>query len=277
MKGFLLGSALILLSLSVLGLAIVTTQADRQRNSDMLRLSVFDRIGDEFAATENGYRTIVSEFINLTIKDGNVTFSDTLSDSSASNMANALNNFSNFVETNSGFSIRLNATGITNELPFTIQPSGILYNHPDGFGGKTIEVTNAQQVTGYSIAIMLNRTGATPVEWRKGPYNDSAGIAVSIVTGGLTGNDFSFSGILSRTQTSKLRIKIPGEDMFVNIGDNSEPGKLTIENEDEDILVFVNTTIMTDSADAFVAFPVSSINITAEEYNISRVAPVRVS
>ena len=277
MKGFLFGSALILMSLVVLGLSITMSTESSKRNSDMLRLSIFDRIDDEIKATNNGYRDILNNFIKISIQGNNATFSETLKDTSASNFFTFANNFKTFVEKNSSFNIKMDLTGVTNKLPLRIKPVNVLYDHPLDFGDKRIEVTNAQQITGYNITIFLNKTGATPVEWEEGPANDANGLRVNIVTGGLTGNDFSFSGTLSRTELSELRIKLPGADTIIRIGNEDVPGRLRITNDNTATAVLVNTTITVNATNLYVAFPDQSINITAGEYNISKVDAVRVA
>lgn len=277
MKGFLFGSALILLSLVVLGLSITMSTESSQRNSDMLRLSVFDRVDDEIKATNNGYHDILSKFITVNIKGNNITFSETLKDTSASNFFTFASNFKTFVETNSSFKIKIDLSGVTNKLPLRIKPANVLYDHPLDFGDKRIEVTNAQQILGYNITILLNKTGATPVEWGEGPVNDSQGLKVNIISAGLTGNDFSFSGNLSRTGLSELRVKFPGADLIIQIGNENVPGRLRITNDNTAITALVNTTITVNATNLFVPFPDQSINITAGEYNISKVDAVRVA
>jgi len=277
MKGFLFGSALILLGLVVLGLSVTMSAESVKRNADLLKLSVFDRLDDEIKATQNGYRELLSYFIKIKVHGNNVTFSETLKDTSASDFFTFASNFKTFVEKNSSFDIKIDLTGITNKLPLRIKPIDILYNHPLDFGDKRIEVTNVQNVVGYNITVLLNKTGATPVEWDEGPVNDFTGLRVSIVTGGHTGNDFTFSGNLSRTELSKLRIKVPGEDMTVEIGDVNVPGRLRITNDNTATAAFVNTTITVNATNLYVGFPDQTINITAEEYNISKIDLVRIA
>ena len=276
MKGFLFGSALILLSLVVLGLSITMSAESARRNSDVLRLSVFDRIDDEIKATSNGYRDILNNFIKISIRGNNVTFSETLKDTSASNFFTFASNFKTFVETNSSFKIKIDLTGITNKLPLRVKPVNALYDHPRDFGDNRLEITNAQQITGYNITIFLNKTGATPVEWDAGPVNDPNGMTINIKTGALSGNDLTFSGTLSRTVVSELVIKFPGSNMIIEIGNEDVPGRLRITNNNP-ITALVNTTLTINATNLYVAFPDQSINITAGEYNISKVDAVRVA
>lgn len=276
-KGFLFGSALILLSVVVLVLSITLSTQSAERNSDLSRLSVFDRIDDEVKATQNGYRELLSYFIKIKVRDNNVTFSETLKDTSGSNFFTFANNFKTFVEQNASFKIKIDLSGITSKLPLKILPAGVLYSHPLDFGSKRIEVTNAQQIVGYNITILLNKTGATPVEWEEGPVSDPQGLRVNISVGGLTGNDFTFSGTLSRTELSEIRVKFPGADLIIQIGNEDVPGRLRITNDNTDITALVNTTITVNSTNLYVAFPDQTINITAGEYNISKLDAVRVA
>ncbi len=275
MKGFMLGSALIILALVFLVFSASTATIGRERDENTLRISVFDRIHDEIKATENGYREIFSSFVRVKISGNNVTFSEALPDKTAPDISASLDNFRRFVEMNSSFS-KVSMTGVANDMPLIIEPSGVTYTHPDGYGTKTVRVTNAANVTGYNITVLLNRTGATPIEWENGPYENPAGIPVSIIAGGLTGTDFAYSGTLSKTQMSTIRIMFPENDMFIQIGSSSDPGRLTIDNNNNNQVAFVNTTVAVNSV-PFVAFPALTINITAGEYNISRSANVKVA
>lgn len=277
MKGFLFGVSLVTLSLVVLGLSITVYKTNSERNGDLVRLSVFDRLDDEFKATQNGYKIILSNFIDIIVQGNNITFAETLQDTSASDFFTFADNFKTFVEKNSSFSTSIDLSGITNDLPLWVKPVNVLYNHPKNFGKDEIDVTNTGQVIGYNITILLNRTGATPVEWVSGPENNTAGLIVSIVTGGLTGNDFMFSGNLSRTKHSTLKIKIPGDDMFIDIGDKDVLGMLSITNKNKNTVAFVNTTLWVNATNLYVTFPDQSINITASEYSISKLSTVRVA
>lgn len=275
MKGFLFGSVLMLLSLGALALSVVVS--DSQRDFDAAKLSVFDRVDDELKAANNGYKGILGKFVKIRAIGNNVTFSETLPDTSASDFFVFVGDFTAFVEANATFKIDVNLSSINDTLPLVIRPASAVYHHPDGFGDNILEVISASQVTGYNVTVLLNKTGSTPVEWEQGPVNDPQGMAVYIQTGGLTGHDFVYSGTLSRTQLSKLKLKVPGQDMFIEIGNDTVPGRARVISDNQTTTALVNTTVTVGMNSPFVTFPGSSINITAGEYNISRIAAVRVA
>ncbi len=276
MKGIVLGAGLILLSLTLLSMVFVLSEADTKLSAELSRRHVFDRINDEIKATENGYAEILGKVIQITKSNNTVTFNESLPNGDSAGFVANVNNFKVFAENHSKFKTIITLGAVTTDLPLTVRPAHVLYSHPRGFGNDRIEVTNAQKVLRYSIDILVNRTGANPVEWDEGPEVDANGVGFSIVVRGLTGTDFTYSDNLSRTEKSRLEIKIPGADPVIEIGGEDDTGMLRITNGNPAVLFVTTNMTMNTTELVSVHFPEKSINITASEYNISRVEAIRV-
>ncbi|MBI2076076.1 MAG: hypothetical protein HYT72_02395 [Candidatus Aenigmarchaeota archaeon] len=271
MKGMFFSVIVLLLSLTLLGFTFLLFRSNFESSASVLRMGVTDRIIDEIKSYENGLHTILDKAVNVRTTSNAVVFIEDLPNSNAKSFPENINSFKNFAEARSDFFLRLN---IAPNLGLRMMPSQAIYYHPRGFGNETIEVTNASTVARYSINITINRTGATPVSWNT-TNEDPNGIAFDVTVGGLTGTDFTDSKNLSRTSASRLSIKVPGGNIEIYIG-GSENSRLVINNTNS-IVAFVKTSVFFSQSSNYVTLNDQSINITAGEYNISRIDAVRVA
>lgn len=273
MKGMFFSVIVLLLSVTLLGFTFLLFRSNSEISASVLRMGVSDRVMDEIKSYENGFHTILDKAVNVRTTSNAVVFTEDLPNSNANSFWENTNNFKNFVEARSDFLLRLNIS-LTPNLQLRMMPSNAIYYHPRGFGNETIAVTDATAVTRYSVNITINRTGATPVSWNT-TNEDSSGVAFDVTVGGLTGTDFTDSKNLSRASASRLSIKVPGGNIEIYVG-GSENSGLVINNTNS-IVAFVKTSVFFNQGSNYVTFNAQSINITAGEYNISKVDAVRVA
>ncbi|MBI2971317.1 MAG: hypothetical protein HYY37_02780 [Candidatus Aenigmarchaeota archaeon] len=279
MKGIVLGIGVLLLALVLFSMAFMLAESSGRKSRDIDRLHVFDRLDDELKATENAYRDIVGKAIIISRGNRTVFFNETLPSGDAASFTANVDNFRAFVGSHSQFAMKLDMSQVTSTLPLTIRPAGVRYDHPSGFGNGTIDITNAQAVLRYNVSILVNRSHNTPTKWKDGPNVDTNGIGFDITISHNGGTDFAYSNKLSTTLPSAIEIKLPGgnNEITITIGNASMPGMLHITNNDATIRAFVAVNMTVNTTDLIsVNFPEKSINMTAPEYNISKLDAVRV-
>lgn len=273
MKGVFFSVIILLLSLTLMGFTFLLFEFGIESSSDTLRMGTAERINDEIKAAENGFQKIVAKAVEITPAGKSVVFFESLPNGDANGLSGNINSFASFVSNKSSFDMKFNIS-LTDNTALRIKPSETVYTHPNGFGNNTILITDASAVTRYSLNITLNRTGATPVSWNT-TNEDPDGVGFDIIVGGLTGTDFMDSKNLSRSSASRLSVKVPGGNLEIYVG-GTDNSRLLIDNTNS-IVAFVKTGVFFNRSSNYVAFNDQSINITATEYSISRVAAVRVS
>ena len=264
MKGILFSIGLTMMGLIVLGAALSLAQGRTRENIDILKLSVYDRIYDESASIDNGYRSLVSNAITVTSSGNNVSFKEVLPNPYAADFQLDSARFVLFVRQFKDFEMKISVD--EGNLPMFVLPAGILYNHTNGFGGNTISVSNAQAVKKYDITITLPASGS--FNWTS-INTDPGGLEVHIrgEPGGYDGTSF-----LSTSATSVFRASSGGNDTLLTFG----PGK-ALDIASNSLTAEITTSMTIDTtAPLSVVLNDESINITASEYNITRIGPVRV-
>lgn len=275
LKGILFGSGLILLSLALLSVSFLMFKTSVQSSMDTSRMAVIDRIKDEISSVENAYSVILARYVNATARGNNISFLETLPEGASGGFFTEISRFETFARNNSDFVLGLNLSPGTN-LPLSL-PKGVIYTHERGFGGNMTGVQSASSVTSYIVNVTVNRTGAPDLSWLS--ISEAAnGVRFSIEAKGLTGVTRYDTRILSKNVQSVLLIDVPGTtaDPRIFVGNASDPGGLKIHNNGTDAL-FLNVTVEINVTEAlFVSFPQQTINITSEEYNISRTSAIRI-
>ena len=273
MKGVLFTACLTLLALVVLSASFLMHQQGMENAGVILKLAPFDRISDEFSSAESGIRGILNAAgISVSVEGNTATISEPLPNPNAYAFDSNINDWEQFIEGSSRFLLDVNMSGLNETLPICI--SGARYYHYPVFGSNITRITNASGIANYSLNISVDISGSISMIWDKteaGPNNFR--IAASTDTGSASSEqnlDFS--------KSSRLSVSVLGPETYnitVAIGDASDPGFLSIENEY--YLYTYITTGMTFSTIPLVYFPEQSINITGSQYNISRVSPIKIA
>ncbi len=274
-KGVLFSAGLILLSLTLLSLSFLLFTSGKESSSDTARMAVADRINDEARSIENAYSAILSRHVNVAINGNNVSFSETLPEGASDDFFTSISRFETFATNNSEFSVALNTSLLQNRLTLAVIPGGITYTHGNNFGGNETRIANASAVTSYTLNITMNRTGTINLRWIT-LNEDAGGVRFSVEVRGLTGTSKYASRILSRTSISELQLETGGTQPQIFIGNADDAGMLRVVNGNDDAM-FLNITLSLSGNKAVsVEFQKESINITSEEYNITRTSAISI-
>jgi len=270
MKGILFTACLTILALVVLTASFMFYQQGIEEQGTTARFALFDRIADEFSAAENGFREILEACeVNISVNGNTVTISEPLPNPNSDDFSVNIESWKTFVEDNSDFSTTVDLSGLGDELP--IYFNGIRYYHPS-FGGNIIRITNASEVTAYSVSLQVNTDGNIDVTEDTEPGSNSFELSITTNT-----DSYYNSWSLDFSRGSDLDIIIENGDTYeisVTVGSVSDYGWLNIDNTgsvDMDI-----TTAVTLSTKPAVMLSEQSINITESQYNISRVSSVKI-
>ncbi len=274
-KGVLFSAGLILLSLTLLSLSFLLFTTSMESSSDTARMAVADRINDEARSIENVYSGILSRHVNVTINRNNISFAETLPEGASENFFTAISRFETFAENNSEFSVALNTSLLQNRMPLTVMPNGITYTHENNFGGNETRIANASSVTAYTLNITMNKTGAINLRWLT-LNEDAGGVRFSVEVKGLTGTSKYDSRVLSKTSISELQLETGGTQPQIFIGSSDDAGMLRVVNGNEDAMLLNITLSVGANKAVSVEFQKESINITSEEYNITRASAISI-
>ncbi len=270
MKGILFSVGLILMGLIILGATFVIAQARLNENVDVLKLAVFDRMYDETRSIGNGYKTIVLSAIDVNIIDNSITFTESIPNPNAGRFKDDAVKFKQFAESFAEFS--LNVTPKEGTLPLLILPSFIKYDHPNGFGGNAISITNASSVKKYDLDLFVKLAGDINFNWNP-KRDDPAGLEVHIHADTFN-NSFDQTVFLDRGVVSIFEVKSAGKKVTLTF--NELPGSLNIVDNDNVGADVTNMITVDTKEPLFLALNEESINIAVAEYNITSKGPVRV-
>src|SRR3989344_5328434 len=113
----------------------------RERTSEV---GVIDRVSDVALSIKSSLRDIfnLEANINVTLDGKNIIFNEELPNDEDDDFRDDMNNFKDYLELEfkENPKVEINATKITDELPLVIKPNSITYTHPEGFGGKEINI-----------------------------------------------------------------------------------------------------------------------------------------
>lgn len=273
-KGFLFTVGLVFLALVIFGAAFILFQTNLQRERET-RLSIYDRITNEVQYIENGFREIVLSVALIEVSDKNVTITEDLPNGKADAFKKNTRRFKMFVENKTDFALKINITEINASLPFLI--NGTRYYHENGFGGNKIVIANASSVDAYDLYITTSLTNIN-CNWidredATGGVNFTVAI-LGVGSGPCSGTRYT----LERDDTSELKINSTQANIYIRIGDDNDPGELVIDDSENSAVINVRTKMTFNKNNMLtVSLPEQSINITALEYNISKVGAIRIA
>lgn len=271
MRGVLFTACLTILALVVLTTSFLFHQQGIEEQGSIGRLALFDRMADEFAAAENGFKEVLKIIgINISIEENVVNISEPLSNSNFDDFNDYAKNWRDFVEGNSDFSLTLEGD-FDEDLSLIIQPSGIEYTHGTALGGDTIEVLNTSSITAHVIDITIDINENVSTGWS--PLHEGEDINVTIYIH--ANNEIVINETIDSDKESTLVIHIPGEvPIQVKVGKDAD---LRIGSAgDVNATVVMSMTVNTTET-LYITLLEQSINITESQYNISRVSTVGIA
>lgn len=272
MKGVLFTAGLMLLALAVLSASFIVYQGRHSQLSDLTRMVAYQAIGDEVTAVSSGFSDIVSSVIAVSVNGNMISFEEGLPNANAAAFSSAVDFWKGFAWQNSGFDLALNLTDANAKLPLAIQPDKATYTHPSGFGGSSIAVTSARNVTGYALDLTLPSGADASASWTT--LNAGSGLAFTIHVHAQ--NQITESQTLNPALASTLAITQGANTITIQAGSPTDRGALLVSNPGG-IGAVLRTGVMLSAGEMLhVTLPDQSINIKDNQYNISRLSALRV-
>lgn len=270
MRGVLFTACLTILALVVLTTSFLFHQQGMEEQGSIARLALFDRMADEVAAVENGFKEILKTAgLEISIEGNVVSISEPMPNPNFDNFNDYEINWKDFVENNSDFSLTLEGD-FTADPSLIIQPGGIEYTHTGALGGDTIEVWNTSSIIAYVIDITIDINEDVSTGWS--PLHIGTDINFTIYIH--ANNEIFISELIDSNQISTLVIHIPGKaPIQVKVG---KPADIRIGGAGEVNATVVTSMTINTTETLSIALFEQSINITESQYNISRVSPVGI-
>ncbi len=278
MKGIFFSVMIVVLGLVLLSSAVLISLSGFREQDIVSRIVVFNRMQDEIEYISREMTTIMNIFNITAIVDGKtVSITENNPFPNVRGFELDMENWKNFTESNSDFTLTLDITEAKNTLPLKIN-NKVEYRHTNGLSGNKVTVENASVVNNYTVFILVNSDGNIKFDWgsiQAGSQNFTLIVKTNTKTD-------STSKLLNFSKGSDLEveIKLPsGGDKIIDlaIGKGADPGFLKIDNKDR-LATIITTNITLDTTEEIeVTLPGSTINIRSNQYNISRVGAVKVT
>ena len=272
MKGVLFTAGLMLLALAVLSASLLVYQSRHSQLSDLTRMIAYQTMGDEVTAISRGLSEIVSSVVAISVNGNMASFEEGLPNTNAAAFSSALDFWEGFVWQKSGFDLALNLTDAKAKLPLVIQPDKATYTHPSGFGGSSIAVTSARNVTGYTLDLTLPGGSDASMVWTT--LNSGSGLTFTITVHAQ--NQLSESQTLNPALASTLSVRQGASTITIQVGSPTDNGALLVSNPGGIGTVLRTNITLSTSGMLYVTLPDQSINIKESQYNISKLSALRV-
>ncbi len=265
MKGILFSVAILLFAVSVFSAAFLVFQWGMVGFLDSARISLFDRIHDEFVSIQSGIGNIIRNYdTNITVANNTISLTENLPYAYSEETNNMLNNWETFVEERSGFDTDLSISDI-NSMPIYINT--VKYIHHSDYGANKIEVENGSAVQAYSIEITYSGSGKITAKWEDTNPGDNS-FYISVET---SSDSYTSSKNLDFSKGNSLNIEIDNGteyDIAIQIGKGRDPGYLRVDDGDR-----LPTTVTTNIIFAQAVTTVSTenyIRISENTFNVTK-------
>lgn len=262
MRGLLFTVSLFLVAASILALGIVLFENNIETNFATNRFVLYDTIDEEIKYVENSYRDIFSKFVSIRINGSNITIVGPLPNNAS--IFKAINNFIRLAKNNTIFVLEL--SNDTKQMRI----NEINYTYDKGFDNNRVVITNANNVFSYTVTLLISQNGTINVSWTTSP-----GTNPFLLTVRTNNNLYSASELLDFSDSTEVNILIGASLIELEVGKNTDKGRLKIENVDN-LPLNISTTMRINATQLRVTMHDESINISSDEFNITKRGNVRV-
>ena len=272
-KGILFSVSVAIIGLSLLAMVILISNSGFQEQNSISRIAVFNRMQDEVEYISRELISIINIFnITVSVNGNTVSITEDNPFPNTDRFELSMDNWKNFTESNSGFSLNVDVTDIKDKVPLIIN-NQVEYTHTNGVSGVKITVENASLVANYSVFILVKANGTVSFDWDDtNPGSQNFTLTVKSNT-----NQNTTSKLLDFSKGNELEVNIGSNQIEISVGKGSDTGFFKMDNQDQlPITLTTNITINT-TGEVKVTLPDSIINITSSLYNISRVTTVKVA
>lgn len=225
---FTAGIAGMMLVVLVFALVIYNNAINsRERTSEV---GVIDRINDVELSIKNSLRDIfnLEANINVTIDKSKVIFNEELSNDEDEDFRDTMGDFKAYLELEfkENPKVKINATKVTKNLPLIIKPNSITYTHPEGFGGKEINIIPEEfNFNAYELDFNTKGQSSGSLNQDEGHICSSGNSCIPLII--KTNGGLKFNKTVDMSISNKFILAIGGGTIIVKI---QNPGILIIEN-----------------------------------------------
>ena len=238
----------------------------RERTSEV---GVIDRVNDIELSIKKSLKDIfdLEANINVTVDGKNVIFNEELPNDEDDDFRDAMDNFKAYLELEfkENPKGKINATKITDKLPLTIKPNSITYTHPEGFGGKEINIIPEEfNFNAYELDFNTKGQSSGNLNQDEGHICSSGSSCIQLII--KTNSNLKFNESVDMGVNNKLILDIGGGTIVIKI---QNPGILIIENNAGKVEVkskvylnkFDNKRISISYPENIIEVDLSSLNI----------------
>jgi len=272
-KGVFFSLTIVIVGLLLLTLVVVIHHKNLEEQSSISRAVLFNRMQDEVTYVSRELISILNIFnITVSVYNNTVSVTENLPFPDVGRFQTSMQNWKTFTESNSDFNLTVDVAEISNTLPLIINDQ-VQYKHTNGVSGVKITVENASLVASYSVFILAKVNGSVTFDWETiQAGNQNFTLKVQSNT-----NTNTTSKLLNFSKGSDLNVNIGSNKIDIGIGKGADPGFFKVDDEDQLNLTLTTNITLNTTGEVKVSLPNSIINITSNQYNISRLTTVVVA
>ena len=273
-KGFLFTASLVITALVISSLAVFVMQTGYSERRNTASVAVFDTMKNDIDWIGNGIIKIIKAAdLNVSVYNHTVSIREPLPNPHFSNFSDNIANWTAFAGNFSFTKPSISTSGFENDLGFVFSPSLTIYTHPNGFGGDSIMVESASEVTKYTIDIIIDTLEGTDLNWDI----QSGGTDLDIVVATHASNETAQIQTLDPDVLSRLFVWTPSGTITIEFGSPTDRGRHVISNPNS-----INATVETNVTLAFtnkptIQFPIEVISSFSNIINASTGSNIHIA